>query len=266
MCHFQTSVDVPNHEALFEDGEEVDQYASYVTFYSCETHCLTRGFTVGGWLKSWAMEKTFLGSGSSVSRLNLVSRALQSRNVFGKARPLGPIRQRQTGTSTFFFTFKPSLTHLPSLHAGEPPLPFPLPPPFVPLQVSGVDSQIGLLKGFYEDKFKALAAANPASTAPPATGVPAAPTAPIPASLVLPDEPPNPARTKLGPLGQVIPTNPATAAGKKKGRAAVPEGSDALKKKESKKKKPEQQQEGKKSPSKKTVRPLDGPPAIIASA
>lgn len=37
--------------------------------------------------------------------------------------------------------------------------------------------------------------------------------------LVLPDDPPNPAQTKMGPLGQIVKSNPAAGAKKKKGAA-----------------------------------------------
>ena len=146
-----------------------------------------------------------------------------------------------------------------SAKAGEPPLPFPPPPPFIPLDSSKVDSQIGLLKNFYQERFTAFAASSASIPPPPHPAAPApAPMLPLAAPanrtplpnpyppfnpflsssstlpstsaqpqpmdalatpLVLPDDPPNPTRAKIGPLGQVIMSNPATAGSKKKGKA-----------------------------------------------
>ena len=209
-----------------------------------------------------------------------------------------------------------------SANAGEPPPPFPPPPAFIPLEPHKVDSQIGLLKNFYQERFTALAMSS--APAPPpdviATNLPIMPAIPLPAPsslaasasgplipllsvpLVLPDDSPNPSRTKIGPLGQVIVTNPTTG-NKKKGKTkeSVPdkskdnnaEATPALKKETKKKKGKHEQMSGamdvdgqpangevnaavlKKKPKgggsgKKSVKntklPLDVPPAIIASA
>ncbi|KAJ6469019.1 SAGA complex protein [Mycena vitilis] len=49
-----------------------------------------------------------------------------------------------------------------------PPLPYPLPPPFVPLTAAKVDSQIGLLRPYYMQRFTLVAAATSATApAPP---------------------------------------------------------------------------------------------------
>ena len=74
-------------------------------------------------------------------------------------------------------------------------------------------------------------------------------------SLVIPDDTPNPTRCKVGPLGQVIMSNPSTSGSKKKGKAKdanVDRGPDkkgdaaipAQKKKEPKKKKGKDEQGG----------------------
>ncbi len=81
-----------------------------------------------------------------------------------------------------------------SAKSAEPPPPYPPPSSFVLLTAEGVKNQIGLLRDFYERR---LASASASGVAP----------------VVLQDEPPNPAQTKLGPLGQVIrPSSAAIAA------------------------------------------------------
>ncbi|KAI9452359.1 hypothetical protein BJY52DRAFT_1124430, partial [Lactarius psammicola] len=78
--------------------------------------------------------------------------------------------------------------------SAEPPPPYPPPPPFVLLTAESMKNQIGLLRDFYERR---LASASASGVAP----------------VVLQDDPPNPAQTKLGPLGQVIrPSSAAIAA------------------------------------------------------
>jgi len=44
-----------------------------------------------------------------------------------------------------------------SREKGEPPLPYPLPPSFVPLRSDQIDNQIGLLQDYYRERFTALA-------------------------------------------------------------------------------------------------------------
>ena len=76
-----------------------------------------------------------------------------------------------------------------SAKSAEPPPPYPPPPPFVPLTVGSVKSQIGLLRGYYEHRLTSAVLDS------------------------LPDDSPNPAQAKLGPLGQVIrPSSAAIAA------------------------------------------------------
>ncbi|EPQ55264.1 hypothetical protein GLOTRDRAFT_138865 [Gloeophyllum trabeum ATCC 11539] len=88
---------------------------------------------------------------------------------------------------------------------AEPPPPFPPPPPFLPLDASNVDEQIGLLKPYYQQRLSALAT----TTAGPSTlGL-------APPQPALPDDAPAPARTKIGPIGQVMKPNVANAAKKK---------------------------------------------------
>jgi len=74
-----------------------------------------------------------------------------------------------------------------SAKSAEPPPPYPPPQPFVPLTSETIKNQIGLLRGYFEHRLAGLDS--------------------------LPDDPQNPAQTKLGPLGQVIrPSSAAIAA------------------------------------------------------
>jgi len=135
----------------------------------------------------------------------------------------------------------------------EPPPPYPPPSLFIPLSAADVDDQIGLLKPYYQSRFSALAApaSHSVETVPSSSGPPGSPIAidadvpliptlrifgtpphsfvdgmAIPISLassqtplVLPDDTPNLAQTKMGPLGQIVKSNPATGTKKKKGAA-----------------------------------------------
>ncbi|KAF8260333.1 hypothetical protein EI94DRAFT_1748778 [Lactarius quietus] len=100
--------------------------------------------------------------------------------------------------------------------SAEPPPPYPPPSSFVPLTAESMKNQIGLLRTYYEQRL-ASASASGGIVVPP---------------VVLPDDPPNPAQTKLGPLGQVMrPTNAAIAAAasgsKKKAKPRPPVIADA---------------------------------------
>ncbi|KAF9783848.1 hypothetical protein BJ322DRAFT_1007972 [Thelephora terrestris] len=131
----------------------------------------------------------------------------------------------------------------------EPPPPFPPPPLFVPLEFTRMEDEIiGLLRPFYKSRFEALAQAQatPSKPQPPigienppttqaTTGIPGQllqssfsfPTLPHPtvqqpsqsqllAVLVLQDDVPTPAQTKMGPLGQIAGGKSTNAAAKKK--------------------------------------------------
>ncbi|KAF8317608.1 hypothetical protein DL93DRAFT_2134010 [Clavulina sp. PMI_390] len=117
----------------------------------------------------------------------------------------------------------------------EPSLPFPPPQPFIPLSSHRLDGQIGLLRGFYRNKFDRLrdvsGVPDPAAPTGSDTTVSAVrppfdyPSAP-PLSLV--DDQPSLLRQKMGPNGQVtVPTSAAAAsaaARKKKAAAADTSG------------------------------------------
>lgn len=161
------------------------------------------------------------------------------------------------------------------------PVPFPPPPPFIPLEVEKIEQQIGLLQQFYRDKFAALTAgAAPATNAadvPPSSepvpGLPSSSSLDIPLSLFttqplplsqplappsasislanlasapdsaivgepddanpspplptsIPDDAPNPAKIKVGALGQIVIPG-AAAVSKKKGKAKDADGTAA---------------------------------------
>ncbi|TFK33829.1 hypothetical protein BDQ12DRAFT_727456 [Crucibulum laeve] len=66
----------------------------------------------------------------------------------------------------------------------EPPPPYPPPPPFIPLNSTKIDDQIGLLKTYYQSRFSALSAANAAAPPPP-------PLPPLPGPSFTMPRPPN---------------------------------------------------------------------------
>jgi len=131
---------------------------------------------------------------------------------------------------------------------SEPPLPYPPPPPFVPLRAGDIDDQIGLLKPYYHNRISLLVvssappiavppaplpgpmlgpspALNP--SAPPPAGAPPNPTLPSllppppPPDLILPDDAPNPSQLKMSPIGQVLKSSGAGGGTKKKGKVVV---------------------------------------------
>jgi transcriptional activator SPT7 len=88
----------------------------------------------------------------------------------------------------------------------EPPPPFPPPPAFIPINASRIDNQvIGLLRPYYKDRLDALAGS--AVSKPPGME----PAEPLP--MVLQDDAPNPAQTKMSPLGQIAGGKAAAAVG-----------------------------------------------------
>ncbi|KAF8608459.1 hypothetical protein BDV93DRAFT_487136 [Ceratobasidium sp. AG-I] len=86
-----------------------------------------------------------------------------------------------------------------SSSSREPPLPYPPPAPFIPIHTSSLDSHIGLLHPFYASKAGA--------------GAPQPSGAPV--DTVLAEDPINPLKVKMGPLGQIVPV--VAGVGKKKG-------------------------------------------------
>ncbi|KAF8514635.1 hypothetical protein BU17DRAFT_94325 [Hysterangium stoloniferum] len=273
-----TSVEVLNDEGIFEEGDDADHFAS------------------GGLADILGGGEDFLGL-----------RELGIEAEFG-LKSLSIPKRLWNGKSGVEDRTAPDRAH-----AGEPPPPFPHPPAFIPLDHSKVDAQIGLLKGFYQERFTALSASTRPSLDVPATTIFAArqstpdkSSSMHPSSLqtsshhILPDDPPPTTRSKLGPLGQIIVSNPSSSANKKKGKTKEvhPEHKSnfdknveaATKKKDPKKKKSKDdpaddgvddnlvnagvngialKKKLKPSGSKKTVngaKPPDVPPAIIASA
>ena len=78
----------------------------------------------------------------------------------------------------FFFRLAMRLTTFHSAKPSEPPLPYPPPPPFVPLRAGDIDEQIGLLRPYYHNRIALLVA----SSAPPV----AVPPAPLPGPVLEP--------------------------------------------------------------------------------
>jgi transcriptional activator SPT7 len=146
---------------------------------------------------------------------------------------------------------------LPTFHSAkpsEPPLPYPPPPPFVPLRAGDVDDQIGLLKPYYHNRFALLVASSAPSIAVPPAPLPGPvlpsplsanpslppPTLPpgiqsashgntsnppsAPPDLILPDDVPIPSQLKMSPIGQIMKSGGASGGTKKKGKVVV-EGS-----------------------------------------
>ncbi|KAI1790367.1 hypothetical protein LXA43DRAFT_511803 [Ganoderma leucocontextum] len=146
----------------------------------------------------------------------------------------------------------------------EPPPPFPPPPPFIPLDSNTIDDQIGLLKVFYQSRIaemSSVVAPPPPGQAGPGLPPPLAapgvingsfgpfPTASLPsvpvkpnASLgaiqpvsaeltqviILPDDAPSLAHTKMGPLGTINKAVPSTSTAKKKSKAKPPAPAPSL--------------------------------------
>ncbi|KAF4563057.1 Transcriptional activator spt7 [Pleurotus pulmonarius] len=118
----------------------------------------------------------------------------------------------------------------------EPPPPFPPPPPFIPLDSTKVESQIGLLKPYYQSRISSLSTTTfipplpgpvplplgyPASATPYGLPPLGAPPEPQPLAVItLPDDLPALAQTKMGPLGQILKAGPAAGSSKKKGKSA----------------------------------------------
>ena len=105
----------------------------------------------------------------------------------------------------------------------EPPLRYPLPPPFVPLEFPKVEAQIGLLQPFYHARFDAVrpppvpVSESSTISVDGESSLPPPPPAATHGSLPpLQDDPPNPLKIKMGPLGQITVINTAPPAAKKK--------------------------------------------------
>ncbi|KDR69778.1 hypothetical protein GALMADRAFT_908498 [Galerina marginata CBS 339.88] len=162
-------------------------------------------------------------------------------------------QNKPTALVFFCLIFTRLLTnYLNSAKPTEPPPPYPPPPPFIPFTAGKVEDIIGLLKPYYQDRFGKLAASQPpppAAASGPMTGLhPSFPPTgaalmlppPVPGTmppvqlpnaqpnppaqstinqdLVLPDELPNSAQMKMGPIGQIVKAGSASSAAKKKAK------------------------------------------------
>lgn len=185
------------------------------------------------------LEMTSWDCASLVSRVNLAYRVSPfPRNFFGARTSRETLKQGTfishlytTGTCLMYsyFSRKPS----------EPPPPYPPPSPFAPLDTTSIDSQIGLLRNFYIQRINTHAArtaptqpppfvtppapapsqleielAREMGTEPPVPQVPPPIRNPAAPDVVLPDDAPPAARTKSGPLGQIM--RPSASSGLKK--------------------------------------------------
>ncbi|KAG8920261.1 Transcriptional activator spt7 [Tulasnella sp. 417] len=98
--------------------------------------------------------------------------------------------------------------------SAEPPPQYPPPAPFIPLSPNSVDPPIGLLQPFYKERFEKLGAST---TAPGPDG-----TIPLqsPSAITLSDDPPDPSKVKIGPIGHI--TVPAASSKPKPPKAPAP--------------------------------------------
>lgn len=111
----------------------------------------------------------------------------------------------------------------------EPPLAYPLPPPFIPLDSKNVEHQIGLLKPYYQERLSMLSIAAPIAPALPPFSVSNSSTASSDQAsapnttppVVLPDDVPDAVHVKIGPLAQIT-RGPPGGASKKKAKAKDP--------------------------------------------
>ncbi|GJJ08595.1 hypothetical protein Clacol_002814 [Clathrus columnatus] len=282
-----TSVD---EEDMFEGDEEADIFLS------------------GGVVDYLGNAEDFLGLRELGIEAEFGLKSLSIPKRLWKGKGSGEDRTIADRQVSFIYACSTSDKHFDSAHTGLPSLPYPPPPSFIPLEASKVNSQIGLLAKFYQTRFVSLASST--HTLPPsietslsvhnalkdASQLSASFSHVLP-SLVLPDDPPNPVRCKLGPLGQVVHVNASTTTGKKKGKGKETIGEsqaelEATVRKENRKKKPlsDSMEEaiennimtaevngtgpkkkfkstgGKKSVNGNSKPTLDVPPAIVASA
>ncbi|KAK7691944.1 hypothetical protein QCA50_005349 [Cerrena zonata] len=188
-----TSAEAWDDDALFKDEEEEEEGE----------------FVMGNFADSFGEDFLGLRALGIADEFGLSSLTVPKKLLRGKNKPqAGPAAVKPT----------------------EPPPPFPPPPPFVPLNSKNVDSQIGLLKPYYQQRISAIASTSaPAPPIPemsingyPTPYPPMPPASPPP--VVLADDSPQTIQTKMGPLGQI--TKPsASANAKKKSKPKGPSGS-----------------------------------------
>ncbi|KAG9050026.1 Transcriptional activator spt7 [Tulasnella sp. UAMH 9824] len=106
--------------------------------------------------------------------------------------------------------------------SAEPPPQYPPPPAFIPLSPSSIDVPIGLLQPFYKERFEKLGAS--AAAPGPDGSIPAQ----SPSVITLSDDPPDPSKVKIGPIGHI--TIPAASSKPKLPKAPAPPKGPAKKK------------------------------------
>ncbi|KAI6168663.1 hypothetical protein EDD17DRAFT_1529032 [Pisolithus thermaeus] len=220
-----TSTDVPDDDALFNSDQEEEDALAMGTFAD----------TLG---------EDFLGLRELgiAAELGLSSLSVPRKLLKGKRDATGGVKAKPT----------------------EVLLPYPPPPPFLPITSKNVEDQIGLLRPYYHQRLSSLAVTAPVPgeipnaslpgvlPLPPPPPPPSFPPLPLPGGvtgaistsvsqvgmdpsnsqqplphpfITLPDDPPNPAQTKVGPTGFV--TKPSLAASTVKKKAKGKEGAGA---------------------------------------
>lgn len=216
-----TSTEVPDDDALFNSDQEEDDALAMGAFAD----------TLG---------EDFLGLRELgiAAELGLSSLSVPRKLLKGKRDATGGVKAKP----------------------AEVLLPYPPPPPFLPVTSKNVEDQIGLLRPYYHQRLSSLAVTTPVPGEMPITsllGVLPLPPPPPPPSLpslhlplpggvtgpaistsvsqvktdpstsqqplphpstTLPDDPPNPAQTRVGPTGHVTKPSLATSTVKKKAK------------------------------------------------
>ncbi|KAK7057323.1 hypothetical protein R3P38DRAFT_2840584 [Favolaschia claudopus] len=128
-----TAVDVLDDEGLFEDEEE-------------EAGALTMGDFADALGEDYlGLRELGIAAEFGMSSLSIPKKLLRSKRRVGVGGGLGNVTK------------------------APPPLPYPLPPPFVPFTAAKVDSQIGLLRPYYLNRFTLIASEAAVRSAPPAS-------------------------------------------------------------------------------------------------
>ncbi|KAI5986876.1 hypothetical protein EDD15DRAFT_2470606 [Pisolithus albus] len=187
-----TSTEVPDDDALFNSDQEEDDALAMGAFAD----------TLG---------EDFLGLRELgiAAELGLSSLSVPRKLLKGKRDATGGVKAKP----------------------AEVLLPYPPPPPFLPITSKNVEDQIGLLRPYYHQRLSSLAVTVPVPGPAISTSVsqvktdPSASQQPLPhPSITLPDDPPNPAQTKVGPTGHVTKPSLAASTVKKKQRGKKVDG------------------------------------------
>lgn len=200
---------------------------------------LNNAFHSGNFADSFGDDFLGLRELGIAAEFNLTSLTIPKKLLKGKGKA-----NAKEGPSTYVSLLMHTCPHHSlspsSSKPSEPPPPFPPPPPFIPLDSKRVDEQIGLLRPYYQQRISALAGSVPPHPAHSALFT-ASDTSSIidpsqsqlprhlmqdgtgsPPPIILPDDLPSPAHTKISPLGQVMKSASNAASAKKKAKAKPP--------------------------------------------